>query len=129
MENKIIRVFGGNQVRPNIHIDDICSVYQFLIENKNIESGCYNAGFENISILDIAKLVKNKLPESEIIIEGSNDPRSYRQCSDLLLSLGFKPQKGVSNAIDEIINAFKTSKLYDGDNSYTVKTLKKLKIK
>ena len=60
LKNKIIKVFGGNQVRPNIHIDDICSVYQFLIENKNIESGCYNAGFENISILDIAKLVKKQ---------------------------------------------------------------------
>ena len=88
LKNKIIKVFGGNQVRPNIHIDDICSVYQFLIENKNIESGCYNAGFENISILDIAKLVKSKIPDSKIMIEPSNDPRSYRQCSDLLINLG-----------------------------------------
>jgi len=129
LKNKVIKVFGGGQVRPNIHIDDICSVYEFLIENNKINSGCFNAGFENISILDIAKLVKSKLPESKIIIEGSNDPRSYRQCSDLLLSLGFKPKKDVSTAIDEIINAYKTNNLYDGENSYTVKTLKKLNIK
>ena len=52
-------------------------VYEFFIEN-NIESGCYNAGFENISILEIAKLVQEKLPYAETIIESSNDPRSYR---------------------------------------------------
>ena len=118
LKNKIIKVFGGNQVRPNIHIDDICSVYQFLIENKNIASGCYNAGFENISILDIAKLVQKKLPDSKIKIEPSNDPRSYRQCSDLLLNLGFKPKKNVSIAIDEIITSFNKNKLNDGDKSY-----------
>mgnify|MGYP001299604614 CR=1 FL=1 len=128
LKNKVIRVFGGNQVRPNIHIDDICSVYEFLLESNNIESGCYNAGFENISILDIAKLVQKKLPNSKIIIEGSNDPRSYRQCSDLLLSLGFKPKKNVALAIEEIIKAYKEKKLYDGDYAYTVKTLKNLKI-
>ena len=128
LKNKIIKVFGGNQVRPNIHIDDICSVYQFLIENKNIASGCYNAGFENISILDIAKLVQKKLPDSKIKIEPSNDPRSYRQCSDLLLNLGFKPKKNVSIAIDEIITSFNKNKLNDGDKSYSVRTLKKLNI-
>ena len=128
LKNKIIKVFGGNQVRPNIHIDDICSVYQFLIENKTIESGCYNAGFENISILDIAKLVQKKLPDSKIIIEPSNDPRSYRQCSDLLLNIGFKPKKNVSIAIDEIITSYNKNNLYDGDKAYTVKTLKELNI-
>jgi len=128
LKNKIIKVFGGNQVRPNIHIDDICSVYQFLIENKNIESGCYNAGFENISILDIAKLVKSKIPDSKIVIEPSNDPRSYRQCSDLLINLGFKPKKNVSIAIDEIITSYNQNNLYHGDKSYTVKTLKELNI-
>ena len=129
LKNNLIKVFGGAQVRPNIHIDDICSVYEFFIENGEIDSGCFNAGFENISILDIAKLVQKKLPDSKLVIEGSNDPRSYRQCSDLLIKLGFKPEKNVSNAIDEIISAYKNKELYDGDNAYTVKTLKNLGIK
>ena len=76
-----------------------------------------------------AKLVQKKLPDSKIVIEGSNDPRSYRQCSDLLIKLGFKPEKNVSNAIEEIIRAYKNNELYDGDNAYTVKTLKNLEIK
>jgi nucleoside-diphosphate-sugar epimerase len=53
--NKKITVFGGNQTRPNIHIDDMVNVYDHFILNSDIDSGCYNAGFENITILDIAK--------------------------------------------------------------------------
>ena len=49
-----ITVFGGDQTRPNIHIDDITDVYIHFLENPNY-TGIYNAGFENISILDIAK--------------------------------------------------------------------------
>ena len=128
LKNNLIKVFGGKQVRPNIHIDDICSVYEFFLENQEIASGCYNAGFENISILDIAKLVQRKLPNVGIKIEESNDPRSYRQCSDKLLNLGFKPLKNVEIAIEEIIEAYKNNLLYDGENAYTVKTLKNLKV-
>ena len=125
LKNKVIKVFGGNQIRPNIHIDDICSVYEFFIDNK-IKSGCYNAGFENISILEIAKLVKEKLPDSKILIEESNDPRTYRQCSDLLLNLGFKPKKNVEIAIEEIIDAYKNNNLYTGEKSNSVKTLREI---
>ena len=54
-----ITVLGGNQIRPNIHIDDICEIYLHLLKNKEIiDSGCYNAGFENISIIDIAKKIQ-----------------------------------------------------------------------
>ena len=127
LKNKVIKVFGGHQIRPNIHIDDICSVYEFFIDNKK-KSGCYNAGFENMSILDIAKLVKKKLPDSTILIEESNDPRSYRQCSDLLLNLGFQPSKNVETAIEEIIEAYKNNNLYTGEKSNSVKTLRDMKV-
>jgi len=51
-----ITVFGGQQTRPNIHIDDITDVYTFMLDHPE-HSGIYNAGFENISIMDIAKQV------------------------------------------------------------------------
>ena len=54
--NKSINVFGGQQIRPNIHVDDLVNVYDFFLEN-DYESGFYNAGFENMSILDIANLI------------------------------------------------------------------------
>ena len=89
LKNNKITVFGGDQTRPNIHMKDMVRVYQHFVNNSKIESGCYNAGFENISILQIAEMVKNRLG-AEIIVSESNDPRSYRQNSDKLLNTGFK---------------------------------------
>ena len=128
LKNKKITVFGGNQVRPNIHMKDMVRVYDHFLENEaKIESGNYNAGFENISILDIANMVSKKL-DAEIVITPSNDPRSYRQNSDKLLTTGFKPSFGVEYAIDEIIDKFEKGMLIDQMNFHTVKRMKELKL-
>ena len=126
LKNNKITVFGGDQTRPNIHINDMIRVYQHFLENS-IESGCYNAGFENISILKIAQMVSDKL-DSEIIVSESNDPRSYRQNSDKLLKTGFVQKFGVNNAINDVISAYKNGKLIESDLCYTVKSMKKLKL-
>ena len=114
-----ITVFGGKQVRPNIHIDDIADVYIHLIDNPQFK-GIFNAGFENISILDIANLVTKHIPV-EIEITESNDPRSYRVNSDRLLATGFKPKKTVENAIIEIIEKYNSGVLKDDENFYNLK--------
>lgn len=126
LKNNKITVFGGDQTRPNIHINDMIRVYQHFLENS-IESGCYNAGFENISILKIAQMVSDKL-DSEIIVSESNDPRSYRQNSDKLLKTGFVQKFGVNDAINDVISAYKSGKLIESDLCYTVKSMKKLKL-
>jgi nucleoside-diphosphate-sugar epimerase len=95
---------GGSQTRPNIHINDMIGVYEHIL-SSDIEQGIYNAGFENISILDLGKKIKNKI-DCEIKIIESNDPRSYRQCSDKLIETGFEQKFNVDYAIDEISNAF-----------------------
>ena len=124
-----ITVLGGTQVRPNIHIDDICDVYLHLISNyENIASGFYNAGFENISILDIANLIQSKI-KCSIEIKDSNDPRSYRQDSSKLLKTGFIPKKSVSVAIDEIIESYNLGQLSDKKQWHTVKWMKENNIK
>ena len=124
LKNKKITVLGGDQIRPNIHIDDICNVYiHFLKNSQNINSGCFNAGFENVSILDIAKIIKSKIP-CEIEIKQSNDPRSYRQDSSKLIKTGFNPKKTISDAIDEIINAFNKGIIKEKDEFYTVRWMK-----
>ena len=84
-----ITVFGGDQIRPNIHIDDITDLYLHLIDHPEV-TGVYNAGFENISIMDIAKLVTKYVPV-EIAVTPSNDPRSYRVNSDKLLAHTWSP--------------------------------------
>tara|TARA_A100001011_G_C14298419_1_gene839573 strand:+ start:1758 stop:2702 length:945 start_codon:yes stop_codon:yes gene_type:complete len=127
LRNKKITVFGGNQTRPNIHIKDMIDVYRHFLDMKNIKSGCYNAGFENISILDIANMVTKKI-NSEIVITESNDPRSYRQDSSKLLNTGFTPRYSVETAIDDVIEAYNSGKVKGTDESYTVKWMKKNRI-
>ena len=119
-----ITILGGEQTRPNIHIDDIANLYLHLINNFNtIPSGCYNAGFENISIRDIANMIQSKISCNLNFME-SNDPRSYRQDSSKILATGFKPVKSVAVAIDEIIESYRTGNLPQGENCFTVKWMK-----
>src|SRR3990167_131545 len=119
LTKKVITVFGGDQTRPNIHIDDITDLYLFLLDKK--VSGIFNAGFENISILDIAKMVTSTIP-AEIKVSESNDPRSYRVNSDKLLDIGFKPKKSVRDAIQEMIIQFQQGLLKDEDRFYNIRT-------
>ena len=125
LKNKKINVFGGNQTRPNINIHDMVRVYQHFLKKSEIESGFFNAGFENISILDIAKKVQKKIP-SEIVVTSSNDPRSYRQNSDKLLATGFEQKYNIENAIDEIIEKFNSGILTDEDIYYNIRIMKKI---
>ena len=118
-----ITVFGGAQTRPNIHIDDITDVYLHFIDHPEV-TGIYNAGFENISILDIANRVAKHVP-TEIVVTASNDPRSYRVNSDKLLATGFKPKKNVEMAIEEIIECYRSGKLKDEDHFYNLRWMQK----
>lgn len=128
LQNKIITVFGGNQIRPNIHMDDLIRLYIFLLK-KRIKSGeIINAGFENISILKIAKMIKKKT-KAKIIITKSNDPRSYRVDSTKLFKLGFKPKKKVKTAIDELVNYYQKKIITKmSPKNFNVKWMKQKKI-
>jgi nucleoside-diphosphate-sugar epimerase len=125
LTKKKINVFGGNQTRPNINIHDMVNVYKHFLKNRDIVSGFFNAGFENISILDIAKKVQKKIP-AEIVVTSSNDPRSYRQNSDKLLATGFKQKYTVEYAIEELIKKFNCGDLTDKDIYYNLKIMKKI---
>jgi nucleoside-diphosphate-sugar epimerase len=118
-----ITVFGGNQARPNIHLDDITDVYLHFIDHSE-HTGIFNAGFENITILDIANLITKYIPV-EIIVTESNDPRSYRINSDKLLATGFKPKKTVEHAVQEIIENYRSGILKDEDHFYNLKWMEK----
>jgi nucleoside-diphosphate-sugar epimerase len=122
-----ITVFGGNQTRPNIHIDDITDVYLFMLDNPQ-HTGVYNAGFENISILDIAERVASQV-EAEVVVTESNDPRSYRVNSDRLLATGFRPKKSVDDAIGEIIQKYRKGELKDDERFYNLKWMQKEVVK
>jgi nucleoside-diphosphate-sugar epimerase len=118
-----ITVLGGEQTRPNIHIDDITDLYVFLLNRSDVQ-GVYNAGFENISILNIAEMVA-KHTNATTTIKPSNDPRSYRVSSAKLLATGFKPSKSVDHAIQEICAAYKQGLIQDEDRYYNLKWMQK----
>lgn len=123
LENGKITVLGGDQTRPNIHIDDITDLYIFLLDNPQ-HTGVYNAGFENISILDIARMVADHVG-AEIEVKPSNDPRSYRVNSDRLLATGFKPKKTVDDAIKELVGLYRQGALKNDDRFHNLKWMMK----
>lgn len=119
LTNGRITVFGGDQVRPNIHIDDITDVYLHLLDHPEF-TGIYNAGFENISIRDIANRIVSTIP-AEVVVTPSNDPRSYRVNSDRLLATGFRPRRTIDDAISEIVAAYQRGVLKDEDRWHNLR--------
>ncbi|EFL52510.1 NAD-dependent epimerase/dehydratase [Solidesulfovibrio fructosivorans JJ]] len=125
LAKKHITVLGGDQTRPNIHMKDIVRVFLHFLAAGGKYTGIYNAGFENISILDLAKKIVEVAP-AEIEIKPSNDPRSYRQNSDKLLATGFTPKYGVADGIRDVAEAFRDGRLADEDRWYNIRTMKTL---
>lgn len=127
LANGRITVLGGNQTRPNIHIKDMIAVYLYFLKMGEQIGGIYNAGFENLSILDIAKKIVTQAPAG-ITISESNDPRSYRLCSKKLLATGFKQKYGVDDAIKELVDKFRSGHLKNEDRYYNIKTMREIKL-
>jgi nucleoside-diphosphate-sugar epimerase len=116
-----ITVLGGEQTRPNIHIDDLVDLYLFVFERRL--AGLYNAGFENLKVREIADRIAARVPAT-IKVLPSNDPRSYSVCSDRLLATGFKPKRDVATAIGDIVAAYKDGRLKDEPSAYNVNWMK-----
>ncbi len=129
-----IKVFGGQQSRPNLHIEDMCDLYIDLIfrDIKRFNGEIFNVGTENLKIIEVAERVKKVLnnllgiKEVDIRIEESVDIRSYMINSDKIQNvLGFKFKKTVDNAIEDICNAFE-KKLIQDSFSYKWSNIKVL---
>jgi nucleoside-diphosphate-sugar epimerase len=127
LKNKKITVFGGNQIRPNIHIRDLVRVYLHFLDKQDLPTAVYNAGFENLTVLQVAEAIKEQT-QAEIVLSKSNDPRSYRLNSSLLLSTGFSPKSNVRNAIKEVIGLVNSGFDVDRKEWKTVESLRSLKL-
>ena len=132
-----IRVFGGKQSRPNCHIEDMCDLYKKLIDEdiSKFNGEIFNMGTENLKIIEVAEKVKsvmqNKLNKNdiEIRIEESADIRSYMINSDKIKKiLGFKFKKTVTNAIEDLCDAFEKKIIKDSfsDEWSNIKVLTKI---
>lgn len=132
-----ITVFGGEQLRPNLHIQDYVDVCKLLMTApaEKIANERFNVGFQNMSIMDIAKTVKKVVEElypekGDIPIEvtESNDKRSYHINSDKIKRvLGFTPKHTIEEAVRDLCKAFNEGKLpnsFDDDQYYNIRTMK-----
>ena len=125
LKKKEITVFGGKQKRPNIHIDDLIEVYLFFIKKNNLKHGIFNAGFENLSILEIANNISKRIKSKINIKKNTSDNRSYNLDSKKLLKAGFKPKKNINMAISELKKMYENKILKDQANYHSIKWLKK----
>tara|TARA_E500000178_G_C16883981_1_gene690352 strand:+ start:94 stop:1095 length:1002 start_codon:yes stop_codon:yes gene_type:complete len=139
-KNKIT-VFGGDQLRPNLHIQDYCDLVELLInaESKKIKNEIFNVGYQNLSINQIAEIVKSVVQEQfpekgniQINKTQSDDNRSYHINSDKIFEkLDFKPKYSIEDAVRELCVNFKNNKIpnsFDDDIYFNVKRLQRLKI-
>jgi len=135
-KNKIT-VFGGDQLRPNLHIQDYADLCKLLLDSSidKIKNQIFNCGYENMSIMNIAKIVKKIVEEifpekGEIVIEttASDDPRSYHINSNKIKNiLNFEPKHSIEEAVRDLCIAFKEGKLsgsFDNNKYYNVRTMK-----
>ena len=131
-----ISIFGGKQLRPNIHIKDMVRSYLMILEKKNSEvSGeIFNVGYDNLSIEDIALKVKKAIgPDVKLITTPTDDNRSYHISSEKIKNkLGFVPVYNVDDAIKDLKDAFEKKLLpnsLDDDFYFNIKRMEKIKLK
>lgn len=112
-----IRVFGGTQKRPNIHIRDMVDLYLFLLEQPGprIDGEVFNAGYENHSLLELAEIVRREVdPTLAIDVEPTDDLRSYHVSSEKMRRrLGFEARHTIAEAVRELAAAFRDGRLTD----------------
>lgn len=124
LNNKLIKVFGGNQIRPNIHIEDMTDLYLFFLKANKNKCGIYNAGFENKSVISIAEQVSKNINSKIKILKKNTDPRSYRLDSTKLKKIGFKNRKNINDAIIELKYMYMKNKIKNNPKFHSVKWLK-----
>jgi nucleoside-diphosphate-sugar epimerase len=138
--NNKITVFGGSQLRPNLHVQDYADLCKLLLNasSEKIANQIFNCGYQNMSIMEIAHMVKKvvegefleKLP-IEIVTTPTDDNRSYHINSDKIKNvLGFTPKHTIEEAVRDLCRAFRQGKIVNSfadDRFYNVRTLKKLK--
>lgn len=139
--NKKISFFGGWQLRPSINVNDMVSVYKLLIEapDELVHKKAFNAGFQNTTVEDMAKIVVNVLKEknieNNIQVEKLNvpDKRSYHLNSEKIKKeLGFVPKFTIEDGILSIVEVFKKGLIADGlDNPiyHNTKMMQRISLK
>tara|TARA_B100001175_G_C19514098_1_gene645999 strand:+ start:1001 stop:2002 length:1002 start_codon:yes stop_codon:yes gene_type:complete len=133
-----INIFGGEQYRPNLHIDDMCDLYDHLIFNntKKVNGEIFNAGSQNLKIKEIAEIVAKIVTQYtnknvNLNYSKNDDNRSYRITSDKIYDvLNFNIKKNIEDAVHDLCKAFEKNLIKDSFNEQfvNIKTLQKLNL-
>lgn len=136
INNNKISVFGGDQKRPNIHIEDVTDLYIQSLEwpESIVDGNIFNAGYDNQTVLEIAGIVKDCVSQNvEIATVPTDDHRSYHISSEKIrLAVGYEPKRSIVDAVDDLVTAFASGKIQDPLNDiryYNIKTMQSLKLK
>jgi len=132
----VITVFGGEQKRPNIHIEDMADLYVLLLEvpDEKIAGKIFNAGHENYTMNQLAAIVRRIVGDERVAIvrKPTNDLRSYHISSEKVRrELGFFPKRAVEDAISDMVDAHRSGKFVDpmdGIQYYNIRTMKAIKL-
>ena len=129
---KQISVFGGDQLRPNIHISDMVEAYINLIEAEDnlINGEIFNAGYENQTVNDLSEIVKSVIGKDvKIIKKFSDDNRSYHISSKKIYDvLGFKAKHSIKEAVIDLKKTFDKNILIDPINNPNYFNIKKMQL-
>jgi len=129
-----IKVFGGEQKRPNIHIQDMTELYCLLLElpSEKIQGKIFNAGYENFKVKEIAQMVKNVVGEVDIKTESTNDNRSYHISSEYIKQeIGFEPKHSIEDAVSDLKEAFDKGLIkdsFDNEKYFNVKLMQNIEL-
>jgi nucleoside-diphosphate-sugar epimerase len=131
-----IKVFGGAQKRPNIHIEDMADLYAFLLQqpDEKIDGEIFNAGYENHTLLQLAEIVRRQVGNDiDIDVVPTDDMRSYHVSSDKMRrALGFAPKHTIEDAVRGLVSAFRDGKLpnsLDDSRYFNIKRMQELHLK
>ncbi len=130
-----IKVFGGEQKRPNIHIEDMTDLYCMVLElpHDKIHGKIFNAGYENFKVKEIAGMVKNVVGEVDIKTETTDDNRSYHISSEYIKNeIGFVPKHSIEDAVQDLKAAFEAGKIqnsFDNEKYFNVKLMQNIHLK
>jgi nucleoside-diphosphate-sugar epimerase len=131
-----ITVFGGEQLRPNLHVDDMTDLYLKLLEapDSAVDRKTWNAGYHNLKVMRIAEMVRERVGDRvEIVVTPTNDHRSYHVSSERIQKeFGFSPQRTVEDAIVGLKGAFDAGKVPDSmvdDRYYNIKRMQSVRLR
>ncbi|MBO0350650.1 SDR family oxidoreductase [Phormidium pseudopriestleyi FRX01] len=131
-----ISVLGGEQLRPNIHIEDMVESYLVLLKSptEKIAGEIFNAGYENQSVLELAKTVQQVMGDDvKLVRTPTNDNRSYHISSrKIAVRLGFVPKHTIREAVEDMKRAFESGLLPNSltdERYFNIKRMQNLKLK